>query len=142
MSQPCRSPLRTPFIGFLLALALTLPLVGCTTMGGESRGNLLSDLHSAMARPVDSKERSRAHSSLVEDVVEADLLQNMSRAQVAEAIGRGDPCSRHPRCGKLGFKGNDWFYHVGSSGGARSPILIVGFDRTGHVVRTWNLKTH
>ncbi|MFW5875818.1 MAG: hypothetical protein ACOCXM_03715 [Myxococcota bacterium] len=142
MSKPRRSPLRTPFFGCLLALALALSSAGCATVGGESRDNLLSDLKGAMARPVDGKERSRAHSSLVEDVVETDLLQGMSRGQVAEAIGRGEPCSRHPRCDELGFEGNDWFYHVGPSRGARSPILIVGFDRTGHVVRTWNLKTH
>jgi hypothetical protein len=112
--------------------------------GGEtdSRGYLLNNLREAMERPVESEDRSLRHSRLVEDVVEADLLSNMSRAEVQETIGRGDPCSRHPQCQEKGFGPNDWFYQVGRGGAEKIPLLIVGFDSTGHVTRTWYQKTH
>ncbi|MFW6049639.1 MAG: hypothetical protein ACODAU_00615 [Myxococcota bacterium] len=137
MTWPCGFSLH------LLATVVAVALLSgaCTHVGSESRDNLLSNLRGAMNRPVDTEERSRGHSRLVEDVVQSGVLQNMTRGEVAEAIGRGDPCSRHPKCAELGFEGDDWFYQVGAMGGVQAPILIVGFDHTGQVVRTWNLET-
>lgn len=117
-------------------------LVGACATAGDSRSYLLSSLRQAMERPVESQERSLRHSRLVQDVAEADLLMNMSRSEVRDELGRGDACSRHPRCAQEGFGPNDWVYHVGSDGPAEIPMLIVGFDSTGHVTRTWYLKTH
>lgn len=139
MTLPMPTPLRARTWAPPLAVALVL--AGCAG-SAESRENLLGNLHKAMEHPVDSEERSRSHSRLVQDVVDSDLLSNMSRAEVREAIGQGSDCSRHPKCAEQGFEGDDWFYHVGGSGGAPVPILIVGFDHTGHVTRTWYMKTH
>lgn len=140
----CRSRARRPFAPWLVSMTalslLALAATGCAT-AHPSRANLLASLRAAMREPVDSADRSRGHSRTVHDVVESDVLQNMTREQVAGAIGAGDPCSRHPRCGKLGFHANDWFYSVGTAGGHAIPELIVGFDSSGHVVRTWYLKT-
>lgn len=106
---------------------------------------LVANLGRAMDAPVASAEESAANSRLVEDTVDADALAGMRRFEVEEKLGRGDPCSRHPRCGQLGFESDDLFYAVGGLGegfGGPVPLLIVGFDREGRVVRVWNLRTH
>jgi outer membrane protein assembly factor BamE (lipoprotein component of BamABCDE complex) len=98
-----------------------------------------------MAAPVASSDDTVRHSQLVENVVEADVLEGMTRDEVRAKIGAGDPCSRHPRCAENEFEEDDWFYTVGEMGesdAAQAPILIVGFDRFGKVHRTWNLRTH
>jgi hypothetical protein len=105
----------------------------------------LQSLAAVMNEPVDDADESARFSQKVQSVVENDSLQNMSRQEVEDAIGRGDPCSRHPRCIDNGFDGDDWFYDVGALGEGYPgpvPILIVGFDREGKVVRVWNLRTH
>ena len=127
------------------SVALTVSLLCVAACGGASRGgtDLLPQLRSAMGQPVDSLEQSKAHSRLVEDALEGNALSGMDRAEVQAAIGRGDECSRHPRCAEQGFQNDDWYYDVGTlgAGGAQLPVLIVGFDHTGHVTRTWNLRT-
>jgi hypothetical protein len=100
-----------------------------------------------MGRPVQSRQQRKQHSRLVEKALESDALQGMTRTEVKQTIGRGDPCSRHPRCAEHGFAGDDWFYTVGRMGTQGGdpgplPLLIVGFDRTGRVNRTWNLRVH
>ncbi len=105
----------------------------------------LTSLAEVMNEPVDDADESARFSQRVQTVVENDSLQNMSRQEVEDAIGRGDPCSRHPRCMENGFDGDDWFYDVGALGQGYPgpvPILIVGFDREGKVVKVWNLRTH
>ena len=101
--------------------------------------------HSRDVKPVDDADESARFSQRVQEVVESDALQNMSRPEVQELLGRGDPCSRHPRCMDNGFENDDWFYDVGALGEGYPgpvPLLIVGFDREGKVVRVWNLRTH
>ena len=109
------------------------------------KGQLIAQLQEALRTPVDSSEQSASHSRVVEDAVEAAALEGLRRHEVEEKIGRGDDCSRHPRCGELGFESDDWFYNVGPMGegyGGPVPVLILGFDREGKVVRAWNLRTH
>lgn len=126
------------------ALGCALAMLGsaCGAGSGMSRQQQLTELNAAMDREVTDLEQSYEHSRLVEAVVEEGTLERMTRPEVQEAIGRGDPCSRHPRCAEAGFEDDDWFYHVGQMGGVRAPILIVGFDREGRVGRTWYLRTH
>lgn len=106
---------------------------------------LLGSLRSAIAEPVDTPEQAAERSRVVQDAVDGDALHGLQRHEVEEKIGRGDPCSRHPRCGELGFDADDWFYNVGALGEGFAgpvPVLIVGFDHHGTVVRAWNLRLH
>jgi hypothetical protein len=126
-------------LGFACVLA-----VAC---GGQSinRDDTLRRLSDAIQAPVSSPEEAAQSSRLVEQVVEEGMLEDMTRQEVSAAIGRGDDCSRHPRCAEAGFEDDDWFYNVGQMGeGATGalPILIVGFDRFGKVTSTWNLRVH
>lgn len=105
----------------------------------------LQSLSAVMNEPVDDADESAEVSQTVQQAVESDALMDMTRLEVEEVIGRGDPCSRHPRCMEDDFDGDDWFYDVGALGEGYPgpvPILIVGFDREGKVVRVWNLRTH
>ena len=131
------------FIELTLAACLG---TGCLACGPSiPPAQTLRALQEAMNEPVDDAEESALISHRVQNVVENDSLMNMSRVEVEEAIGRGDPCSRHPRCMDNGFENDDWFYDVGALGQGYPgpvPILIVGFDNEGRVVRVWNLRTH
>jgi hypothetical protein len=127
----------------LLALSVAL-VAGC---GGPqiNRDDTLRRLSDAIQAPVASPEEAQENSRLVATVVEEGLLEDMTREEVSTKIGRGDDCSRHPRCAEAGFEDDDWFYNVGQMGeGAAGavPILIVGFDRFGKVTSTWNLRVH
>jgi len=132
------------FLIAVVALALLL-LAAC---GGGTTVNpteSLARLRTAIDSPVSTNEQGQENSRLVEQSLEENVFDDMMRSEVEEAIGRGDPCSRHPRCAENGFEPDDWFYTVGQMGegsvGAL-PIMILGFDRTGRVVRSWNLSTH
>lgn len=127
-------------------LFFVLALVGCG--GGAanvSRDQLYADFRTATDRPLASPAESAENSRVVQRLIEADALSGMTRAEVQQVIGQGDPCSRHPRCQENDFDGDDWFYSVGQVGSGYSgtlPQLIVGFDSSGHVLRVWNLSTH
>ncbi len=98
----------------------------------------------AIADPVLSEQQNHDNSALVEQIADAQHLDGLTRPQVAEQIGPGDPCSHHPMCGEKGFESEDWYYEVGTPGPTylkARPVLIVGFDRFGTVVRTYNLRT-
>ncbi len=130
---------------FLVTIAL-LTVLGCA--GGSSNippTQLFAEFKQAVARPLASREQSAENSRVAERLADSDALQGKTRTEVEEAIGRGDDCSRHPNCAEAGFEGDDWFYQVGEVGEGDSgaiPQLIVGFDRSGHVTRVWNLRTH
>lgn len=124
------------------AWILLLSLTGCAH-GSASGQDELEKLRSAIAAPVSTPEQNTQNSELVERVAETDLLQGLTRDQVAEKIGRGEPCSRHKLCGEQGFEDDDWYYEVGQMGEgyARArPVLIVGFDRFGKSTRVYNLR--
>jgi hypothetical protein len=129
----------------ILSLApFTLTIAAC---GGPSlpREEHWSRLGAAINASVASPAQSAEHSRVVQAVVDDGALDDLSRAEVEAHIGRGDDCSRHPRCAELGFEPDDWYYAVGRLGDGASgnlPALIVGFDRTGRVAQVWNLRTH
>jgi hypothetical protein len=103
----------------------------------------LPRLREAMAAPVSSAEQNKQNSDLVEQISEAGYLLGLTREEVMEKIGKGDDCSGHPICAKQGFDAMDWYYEVGTEGEGymRSrPALVLGFDRFGKVVRTYNLR--
>jgi hypothetical protein len=134
-------------LGRMRAFPLLLAAGGFLSACGPSipPAQTLQRLSAVMNEPVDDADESAQVSQQVQQTVESDALMDMTRLEVEEAIGRGDPCSRHPRCMDNGFDGDDWFYDVGALGEGYPgpvPILIVGFDREGKVVRVWNLRTH
>ncbi len=103
----------------------------------------LPRLRRAIEEPVANEQQNRDNSALVEQIAEAQQLDGMTRDEVAQALGKGDKCSRHPICAQQGFEDEDWFYEVGTVGPAymrARPVLIVGFDRFTRVVRTYNLR--
>jgi hypothetical protein len=126
----------------VLAAPLFAAACGAVPM---SREEALPKLRAAIQKNLSSPEEAAENSRLVEKVADDGVLNEMFRHEVEEAIGRGDPCSRHPRCAENGFEANDWFYTVGQQGEGRTgavPIMILGFDTSGRVVRVWNLRTH
>ncbi|MFW5920613.1 MAG: hypothetical protein ACOCUS_02145 [Polyangiales bacterium] len=128
-----------------LALPICLALVGCGAGTAQKRQELLPKLQSAMTAPVDTPEQSQEHSRLAEQVADSEMLMDMPRHEVEEALGKGDPCSRHPRCAEKGFEADDWYYQIGRMGESdpgRLPALIVGFDRFGKVTQLYNFRTH
>jgi len=125
--------------------ALVLACAGSSLACGASvpRDQLISNLHQAMQEDVPDAAASANHSRVVEAALDENALDGLSRDEVEERIGRGEPCSRHPRCGEHDFRDNDWFYEVGHSSegfGSALPLLILGFDRAGRVDRTWSLR--
>jgi len=105
----------------------------------------LASLRQALDGDVPSREVSAEHSRVVEATLDDNALNGLRRDEVQEILGRGEPCSRHPRCAQHDFQDNDWFYEVGHSAegyGSALPLLILGFDRAGRVSRVWNLRTH
>lgn len=136
-----RTAILTLALSSLFLGAISLAACGATMTREEG----LPQLRAAIERPISSPEESQENSRLVEAILDNTLLHGMFRAEVEEAIGRGDQCSRHPRCAEHGYHGDDWFYTVGQMGEGRTgalPILIVGFDTSGRVTKTWNLRTH
>ncbi|MDH5492407.1 MAG: hypothetical protein OEY14_10685 [Myxococcales bacterium] len=130
---------------FLFASAASLMGPGCGGLPARPATELLTELRVSMDRPVSSGEQSAAQSRRVEEALDAHALDDMTRLEVQNSIGLGEDCAGHPRCAEAGFQGSDWFYEVGEAAEGYAgplPILIVGFDRTGAVTRTWNLRTH
>lgn len=121
--------------------ALVLLLAGCGA--GVPPEQLLANLRQAIDGEVGDTIASAAHSRAVEQALDENALNGLRRDEVQERLGRGEPCSRHPRCAEHDFHDNDWFYQVGHPGpgfGSTLPLLIVGFDRAGRVERTWSLR--
>lgn len=125
----------------LLALLPLLPLVACAH--GSSAQETLPKLRSAITDQVSSPEQNAQNSALVEQVSNDKQLQGLTRDEVSQQLGAGDPCSRHPMCGERGFEGDDWYYEIGREGSQyvrHRPALIVGFNRFGKVERTFVLR--
>ncbi|MCS6799000.1 MAG: hypothetical protein NZ898_10795 [Myxococcota bacterium] len=139
--EPRRIAHRATVAVALMAISTLVAGCGGPSLAREEHWRRLAE---AMRTPVRTRDDSAAASRTVQAAVDDGALDDLSRAEVEARIGRGDPCSRHPRCAELGFEDDDWFYTVGdtSEAGAQPPLLIVGFDVSGRVRRVWNLRTH
>jgi hypothetical protein len=103
----------------------------------------LPRLRAAIDGTVTTPEQNKANSELVQQVSDEGHLLGLTRDELAERIGKGDECSNHPLCDEQGFDPSDWYYEVGHPGEGYMrvrPALIVGFDRFGKSVRTYNLR--
>ena len=124
-----------------LSIALSLSVhVACA--GGPSAAETLPKLRSVMEREVATADDNADNSKLVEQVSRAKHLHGMTRSELADQLGPGEPCSRHPICAERGFSDMDRYYEVGRPGGyvRYRPALIVGFSRFGKVERTFVLR--
>ncbi len=125
-----------------LPLLATLALCAACTKAPSAQ-ETLPKLRAAIQSPVDSAEQNAQNSTLVDLVSSEKQLHGLTRSEVEQQLGRGDPCSRHPVCGERGFFGEDWHYEIGQLGGGyvrARPELIVGFNRFGKVERTFVLR--
>lgn len=128
-----------------LPLVLALPVLCGAACGPKAppASETLPKLRAAIEAPVASPEQNRQNSALVEQIADAGHLLGLSRAELEERVGKGDDCAKHPSCADRGFEDTDWYYEVGKMGEGyvrARPALIVGFDRFGKVMRTYNLR--
>ena len=125
----------------LASLLALFPLVACAH--GASAAETLPKLRAAIDGQVSSPEQNAQNSALVTQVSDDKQLHGLTRIEVSDKLGAGDPCSRHPICGERGFEGDDWYYEIGREGSEyvrHRPALIVGFSRFGKVERTFVLR--
>lgn len=123
----------------------TVAVVGCGGASAANAGRYVVDLNHAIGEPVADADANAANSRLVQDVVDTQALDGLSRVEVRARIGEGEPCRHYDRCLDLGFDGDDWYYTVGvpqQGFEGTLPVLIVGFDQFGVVSRVWNLRVH
>ena len=125
----------------MIVVAL-LGLAACAS--GPTAQETLPKLRTAIDSEVRSPEQNAEHSALVEQVSQAKHLHGLTRVELEEKLGVGEPCSRHPMCTERGFDPSDRFYEVGKPSDAYvvryRPALIVGFSRFGKVERTFVLR--
>ncbi|HKO91679.1 MAG TPA: hypothetical protein VJU61_11025 [Polyangiaceae bacterium] len=125
----------------LLALSPLALLLACAH--GPSAQETLPRLRTALDEPVSSAEQNKQNSDLVVQVSEDKHLEGLTRLEVEQKLGKGDPCGRHPICGQRGFYEDDWYYEIGREGSTylrHRPALILGFNRFGKVERTFVLE--
>jgi hypothetical protein len=121
---------------------LLIAVAACAPKGPAAT-ETLPKLRDVLQQPVTSPEQNKANSELVETIAEEGHLLGLTRIEVEKKIGKGDDCATHELCQKQGFDDTDWYYEVGTEGEGYMrlrPALIVGFDRFGKSVRTYNLR--
>jgi hypothetical protein len=122
---------------------LPLLLLAACAPKGPAATETLPKLREALTQPVTTPEQNKANSDLVELIAEEGHLLGLTRLEVEQKLGKGDDCATHELCQKQGFDPTDWYYEVGQMGEGYMrlrPALIVGFDRFGKSVRTYNLR--
>lgn len=117
----------------------------CNTTSAASRKEWLRRLSDIIHSRVETREVNQQNSRTVEQALDEEALKNMMRFEVKRALGPGDSCGQHPKCHELGFQSDDLYYTVGEGNEAqigKRPMIIVGFDHEGNVIRVWNLRIH
>ncbi|MFO0713033.1 MAG: hypothetical protein U0353_24475 [Sandaracinus sp.] len=131
-----------------MKLSSTLPLaaslVALAACGpGVDREGSLTRLRTALDAEVTDAVVLEAHNQLAEDVSRGGVLEGMFQHELSERIGRGQNCGVNELCARHDFRATDWVYEIGHAPGdpelPAGPTLIVGFDSTGRVDRTFYL---
>jgi hypothetical protein len=126
----------------LRALALIFVVYACAA--GPSAQETLPKLKLAISSDVSSAAQNAENSALAEQVSQGKHLHGLTRVEVDERIGAGEPCARHPICAERGFDAEDRYYEIGRAAGEGyvryRPALILGFSRFGKVERTFLLR--
>ena len=122
----------------LSALA-SVALVGCPP--AVDRPGTLTRLRGAIHAEVTDVSVLEQHNQVARDTSDSGALEGMFQRELEEAIGRGTECGASHLCAQHDFRGNDWLYELGHAPGddqlAAGPTLIIGFDSTGRVFRTF-----
>jgi hypothetical protein len=116
--------------------------MACGPKAAPATGTL-PRLRSAIDGPVATVEQNKANSDLVQLIADEGHLLHLTRLEVEQRIGQGDECANHPLCDEQGFDSSDWYYEIGQPGDGymrMRPALIIGFDRFGKSVRTYNQR--
>lgn len=122
-------------------LTSCLLLLACAR--GPGAAETLPKLKAAIESEVSSPEQNIEHSRLAQQVSEAKHLHGLTRAELEQQLGAGDPCQRHPICAERGFDSQDRYYEIGRAGNVYvryRPALIVGFNQFGKVEKTFVLR--
>jgi hypothetical protein len=133
---------RTVRRDILVAVAMALG-IACGASSDIPREEWLHRLNAAIHSSVSSRETNRQNSQRVEQALEQNPLERMKRIQVNNVLGPSTPCGAHPKCKELGFSADDVYYTVGDGNEkevGKRPMIIVGFDHEGFVIRVWNLR--
>jgi hypothetical protein len=128
------------------ALCLALPLaIGCSSALSDAEARQHRQrLRDAIGTSVDSRAERDEQSRLLADIVATGALDGLNQSELRAALGTGQAC-RTELCDAQGFAASDWFYEIGRAGSPdvkQVPVLIVGFDARGRVVRVFALTTH
>ncbi|GAB4203655.1 MAG: hypothetical protein OHK0013_17950 [Sandaracinaceae bacterium] len=126
-----------------LALFSFFALVGVACGASVDRPGTLRRLRAALDAEVGSATALEDANQLAEDVGESGVLEGMFQHELQEALGRGTSCGVSDLCARHHFRATDWIYELGHAPGdpdlPAGPTLIVGFDSTGRVERTFYL---
>ena len=131
----------------ILCVTLVLALSGLSGLSacgpGVDREGSLTRLRAALDAEVTDAVVLEDHNQLAEDVSRGGVLEGMFQHELSERLGRGQNCGVNELCARHDFRANDWIYEVGHAPGdpdmPAGPTLIVGFDSTGRVDRTFYL---
>ena len=120
-------------------VVIALVFVGC--MPAVDRPGTLARLRGVIRAEVTNVSVLEQHNQVARDTSESGALEGMFQHELEDAIGRGTECGANHLCAQHDFRGNDWLYELGHAPGddqlAAGPTLIVGFDSTGRVSRTF-----
>jgi hypothetical protein len=124
-----------------LSLALISLSLACAR--GPTAAETLPKLRTAIDAEVASEAQNSENSALVDAVADRRHLEAMTRSELSDKLGPGEPCRLHPVCEERGFLPEDRYFEVGHQGAVYlryRPALIVGFNRFGKVDRTFVLR--
>ena len=132
--------MRPTVLPALVLLALA-PLTACPP--AVDRPGTLRQLRAALDAEVSDATVLENQNQLAEDVSRGGALEGMFQHELGEALGRGTNCGSSELCARHDFRATDWIYELGHAPGdpdlAAGPTLIIGFDSTGRVDRTFYL---
>lgn len=128
----------------LVSCSLVLALASLAACGpAADRQGSLTRLRAAIDAEVGDAVVLEDHNQLAEDISNSGVLEGMFQHELTEALGRGTNCGVSELCARHHFRSTDWIYEVGHAPGdpdlAAGPTLIVGFESTGRVDRTFYL---
>jgi hypothetical protein len=122
-------------------LALLALLAACGP--AVDREGSLARLRAALEAEVSDASVLEGNNQLAEEVSRGGVLEGMFQHELAARLGRGQSCGANGLCARRDFRATDWIYEIGHAPGdpdlPAGPTLIVGFDSTGRVDRTFYL---